>query len=686
MSKPFLYTNAEQAQEALKNWWNRKNFHFSLREGILFIISVTSLVLSVAVDIFWLRIITLFIGMGSAVAMYLLMPVIHRDETGETETNSQNYSQPEDSHVKKIIFDDLHSDYGKQIETENEEPFEETIRIVEKEIEKQTIEQMPEPMDEPLPLVQEQHALEGFPFMKKEVKPPREFQVNDFFDVNSELFRDETEPRAEFNYLLNKVLAAVKETLFANTVAFFWSNQDKQQMVLETRITESSCFMNTRRFSIGNDLVSNVAVHGKPELLTSVNPVSELELFMYYNSASGVKSFAGVPVFYTNSTTEPTPEIPVAVLTVDSIVEDAFGEETIEQLGRFTKLISSLIKSYTSKYELLVDSEVLSSLKKMQSRLRGDFSVFNAVQSLAEETSKLVSWDFLTIVLFDETKNAWTAKKVMNRAYEPYIAPEQVIEFPNSIAGRTIKNNQFTIVEGLDKSPLPRFYKEEKVTTEGSFLSVPISSLNKCYGSLNIESREPANYTRQDVTNLIRLTENVATTLEVLYLNEIIREHVIIDEVTGMYSNKFFLQRISEELQRAEDTDVELAMLMMSVDHAQEISQRYGDGGFERVITVLSKTIRSSIRPYDVVGRIDENKFGVLLISTSANDAQIWAEKIRKNVSSLTIALEDKSFSVTLSIGVCGVVSGMRREELFASTVTVLHRATETGGNAVRIF
>ncbi|MBI5215810.1 MAG: GGDEF domain-containing protein [Ignavibacteriae bacterium] len=650
-------------------------------------VSISSLGLSIVVDVFWIRIIMLFVGMGSAIALYMLLPVSRHEENEDSDLPSQNYSQPESSHVKKIVFDDLHSDYGKHIETEHEEPFEESVTRVQPISEvKKNEPQIINDMNEVPKVIPEKPALEGFPTIKKELKPPREFQVNDFFDANSELFRDEAEPRAEFNYLLNKVLAAIKETLFAHTVGFFWSNQEKLQMILEARITDSNCFMNTRRFSLGNDLVSKVAFTGKPELLTSVNPASELELFMYYNSASGVKSFAGVPVFYTNTTTEPMPEFPVAVLTVDSIVEDAFGEETIEQLGRFTKLISSLIKSYTSKYELLVESEVLSSLKKMQSRLRGDFTVFSVVQSLAEETSKLVSWDFLTVVLFDETKNAWNAKKIMNRSYEPYIGPEQVIEFPNSIAGHTIKNNQFTIVENLEKSPLPRFYKEEKVTTQGSFLSIPISSMNKCYGSLNIESREPANYSRQDVTTLTRLTESAATTLEILYLNDIIKEHVIIDEVTGMYSKKFFMQRINEELQRAEDTDVELAMLMMSVDHAQEISQRHGVEGFERVITVLSKALRSSIRPYDVVGRLDDNKFGILLISTSASDAQIWAEKIRMNIASLTIPLEDKSFSVTLSIGVCGVVQGMKREELFASTVTVLHRATETGGNAVRIY
>ncbi|GEM_PF-407418 len=687
LRKPFSDINARWASAALKDWWNRLNFHFSVREGILFLISLGSLILSVVVDIFWLRIILLFTGMGSALTIFLSLPVSRTEQPPETEHQLLLTEQPESPQVKKIIFDDLHSDYGKKIEVENEEPYEgkgpeesQPPPASEPPVDEpqEVVELLPQPLDPP--------ALEGFPSAPREAKPPREFEINDFYDVNSEVYRNETEPRAEFNFLLNKVLATIKETLFAHTVTFLWANEDKQQMVLEARITDSAYFMNTRRFSIGNDLVSSIACSGKPELLTTVNPLSELELLMYYTSPSGVKSFAGVPVYYTGANDEPGPLKPVAVLAVDSIVEDAFGEETIEHLGQFTKLISSLIKSYTSKYDLLVDSEILQSLKRMQTRLRGDYSVFSVVQSLAEETSKLVSWDFLTVVLFDESRNAWSAKKVMNRAYEPYIAPEQVILFPDSIAGRTIKNNQFTIVERLDKSPLPRFFHEEKVKSQGSFLSIPISSLNKCYGSLNVESREPENYTRKDVTTLTRITENAATTLEILYLNEIIREHVIVDEVTGMYAHKFFMQRVNEEMQRSNEGDTELALLMMSVDHAVEVTQRYGQDGFERVITILSQAIRASIRPYDLVGRLEHNKFCILLINTDANEAQIWAEKIRKNIAGLTISLEEKSFSVTLSIGVCGAVKGMRREELMANTITVLHRASETGGNAVRVF
>jgi diguanylate cyclase (GGDEF)-like protein len=96
--------------------------------------------------------------------------------------------------------------------------------------------------------------------------------------------------------------------------------------------------------------------------------------------------------------------------------------------------------------------------------------------------------------------------------------------------------------------------------------------------------------------------------------------------------------------------------------------------------------LRSNIRSFDVVGRLEGDRLGVVLIDTAASDAYLWAEKMRKQVASHIITLGDKSFSVTISAGVCGLMEGMQREELLRGTFQVLHKAVEGGGNLVRVF
>jgi diguanylate cyclase (GGDEF)-like protein len=634
-------------------------------------LGIGALVTGLLVDLFLVRLLCLFVVSVCAVLVSLSFTSGDGGEKRGDDDSQLIDSHFETDQMKKMIFDDFQPESGGRYVDDNvEEQFRDDS-----------------PADEPATPESFVPALKNFAAIKPETKQQaREFNLGDFFDLDSDFFKGGSEPRTEFNYLITKVLALIKESVFANTVAFFWANREKQQMVLEAKLTDSQYFMNARRFPIEHDLVSKVARTSKPELITDVNPVSERELIRYYDIPSQVKSFVGVPVFYSTPPDEASLKHPVGVIAIDSTAEGAFGEETLAMLGHFTKLASGLIKSYTDKYDLLRDSELVASQRRMLDRLRNEFSQPSVINVLADEASKLVSWDYLSIVLLDEASNTWRVKKTIHRGHDPYVTYDQAIDFPDSIAGHTIKNNIYYHAETLEGVEFPSFYKGEQLKRTGSMISLPISSPNKCYGAILIESGEAHNYSRHDIEMIQHLTAHAASVFEIVYLNEIITEYVIVDEVTGVYSKKFFLQRLREELQRADEQASELSLLMITVDHASDLQQRFTREGIDRVMTSLAKGVRGSVRAYDLVGRYDQHRFAVMLVNTAANEAYIWAEKIRKNVSANVITIEGKSFSITISVGVCGAMEGMRAEELIGNTVAVLQKAAETGGNAVRVY
>lgn len=640
-------------------------------ESIFLAAGIIAVVVGVLIDVFVLRIICLVVVLGSAALAYASYRAKHlRIHAGAHGSASSSRSQSESDVMKKLIFDDF------QNHADREERIEEAEGIPDREEEAHGA----QPADAPA-------RTPSFPTMKMpEHAPSFEFRLSDFFDVDSAIYKGEAEPRTEFDFLLMKLLTAVKEVLFAHTVAFFWANREKGQMVLEARVTDSAHFSASRRFPIGHDLVSNVAQSGKPEFISEVNPDSEAELLRYYDTPCAVKSFLGVPVYFAKGSDDRMLERPVGVIAVDSLTSDEFGPETLTLLGHFTKLVSALIKSYNDKYDLLIESELLSSIRRLQERIRSNFSLPTIVQALAEETSKLINWDFLAVVLFDESAHAWCAKKVTNRAHDGYITLNRAIDFPESIVGQTIRRNAYTLIDDIETASCPRYFGGEELAAKGSFLAVPLSSLNKCYGAICLESREKYNFSRRDVDHLYRLADHAASALEIFYLQDVINEYVIIDDLTGVYSKKFFTQRVEDELQRADDGGSELSLLFITVDKSGEIQERYGNEGFERVMVTVARAIRASVRSYDIVGRYDRNQFGALLVNTAANEAYLWAEKIRKTIAGLAIGVDGRSISITISIGVCGALEGMKKEELLGNTVTVLNRAADAGGNVVRVF
>ena len=108
-------------------------------------------------------------------------------------------------------------------------------------------------------------------------------------------------------------------------------------MAVADKMTNSSVFTKELRLPIGNDVISRIAMSGKPEIISEINPAAEVDVVPYYEAPGGVKSLIGVPIFYRDDV--------IAVLAADSLTDEGFGRETVPLLGNFTRLFSDNIAS-----------------------------------------------------------------------------------------------------------------------------------------------------------------------------------------------------------------------------------------------------------------------------------------------------------------------------------------------------
>ena len=624
--------------------------------GIVAVIGVVALIAGILAGSLLGRIVSGLIVGSAGVYFFAWWRTERRDRENEPAVVERHDTPATEASVKKLLFDDYQSSGGKYVVREVNDgdstvvPSSRTAR----------------------PVVQALRA-----------ESLREMEIPDFFDLDSDTPYSETEPKSEFHSLLNKVLLVLKDVLFAHSVSFFWANRDKSQMVLESMATDSRQFMSSKRFAMGDDIVSQVASSGKPQLLGRVNPSTEKDLLPYYESAAYVKSVLAVPVFFMDRARG---ILPVGAIVADSKAEDGFGQETLELLGRFTKLVSALIKSYTDKYDLLLDSELLSSIRRMQDRIRSEPGEQTILTALAEEARRLANWDFLAVAMYDDERHGWSLQKVVNRMGEPYAAPDQRIDDEGSIVGSVIATNRVVTVADMSAESRFRFHASENIAKRGSFVCIPISSMNRCYGAMTLESKSAGHFSGNEVETMYRLVENAAGSLEVLYMNNMAKEFVLVDPLTGSLTRKFFLRKIEDEVRRAADFAAELASVSIAIDGMEEHLARYGREGCDAILNEAVKILRSNIRPYDTIGRLEGDRLGVLLINTAASDAYLWAEKMRKAISSHVMNVGKKSFSVTVSAGVCGLSEGMGTDDLVAGTSQVLGKAMEHGGNLVRVY
>jgi diguanylate cyclase (GGDEF)-like protein len=460
-------------------------------------------------------------------------------------------------------------------------------------------------------------------------------------DVDEEMESSE-EPRKEFDYLLNRVLMVIRSATTARTAAFFWYNRDKQQLVLEAKITDAGeDFTDHRKLPIGSDVVSQIAKEGRPQILTDISPAAELDLLPYYRYKAGTLSFVGVPVYYKGNV--------VGVLCADSKEEDAYTDVTVGFFGHFTKLISGLVSSYTSKFDLQHSARLLEATQQFRASLaEGSMSTTDILGSLFDAVVRQMQVSTIGVCMYDRSKQAWTitdAQSVVASFNDLVGSP---IDLNNSVVGEAIKNGEaVSMPANMDGV---RVLASEHELLSGQFIAIPLRSAQRTHGALFIENHE-GTMSAQDVSIAESLGDQAGQEIENLRTVERLESGAMLDADTGALNTDGFIMRVREEFARSTDYSISLSVCLIRIDRARATDAT--DGSVQRSLFkhVLDK-VRQQVREYDVVARYDSDVVAVALVGYASQEAQFWTENLRRDVASSAINVDGKRLAATISVGV----------------------------------
>lgn len=500
------------------------------------------------------------------------------------------------------------------------------------------------------------------------------------------------DPRKDFVMLLSEILDLVREQVDSLSVLFFWSNTKKAQLVLECASLDDYAFTHLsreRRFPIGHDAVSKVALRAEPQLVESIAPQAEYDLIPYYQDTVGIRSFAAMPVLFGDNV--------VAVLAIDSLDEEHFSAETLRILTNYSKVITGLVRSYIEAYDLITSARTLKAARKLFGISHEDIVKRSGkdaertgeyiMRSLSEAASELVDWQWLSTVSFDDARRTWCISGLQAKVADPYLLPKTPVDLAESIVGRTLRSGKSEHIDELSQQSIRFSIEEEKALAVGhSFLVIPVRTASKNYGALVVEHSEPGKYTDVDIETLEHLARSAATSLEIFALSEVVQERALTDILTGNYNKRGFKERFTEELARAKEYDESLSLILFEIDDSAKFEERFLQEDIDTIILSLSNVLQFIKQPFDVLARTGQFTFGVLLVRMSDEDAFLWSEKVRQKIVSEVIALSRKSFTITTSIGVAGARRNSTPDELLICAKMALDKAKERGGNEVIVY
>lgn len=159
----------------------------------------------------------------------------------------------------------------------------------------------------------------------------------------------------------------------------------------------------------------------------------------------------------------------------------------------------------------------------------------------------------------------------------------------------------------------------------------------------------------------------------------------LIDPLTRLGNRAALDNALRRELQLAERHHYELSLLMIDVDHFKRINDQHGHARGDEVLREIARTIESVCRETDISFRYGGEEFVVILRTHDAG-ARIMAERLRREISSITLGQNGNTIKPTVSIGISTREPGHKEHinDLFERADKALYLAKSAGRNCVR--
>jgi diguanylate cyclase len=209
------------------------------------------------------------------------------------------------------------------------------------------------------------------------------------------------------------------------------------------------------------------------------------------------------------------------------------------------------------------------------------------------------------------------------------------------------------------------------------------AELQKIVGSVMSETRKMKERSERIAGDI---KESSLEIVELRRSLESVRREAHTDALTGIANRRSFDKRLKAALREAKETSDTLSLLMVDIDYFKKFNDSHGHQLGDKVLQLVARILKTSIKGRDTVARYGGEEFAVILPSTRLAGAATLADQIREAVASRHIIQKrtgEDFGAITLSIGVANLRSSDSAEGLVKRADDSLYAAKRGGRNRV---
>ena len=157
------------------------------------------------------------------------------------------------------------------------------------------------------------------------------------------------------------------------------------------------------------------------------------------------------------------------------------------------------------------------------------------------------------------------------------------------------------------------------------------------------------------------------------------------DALTGLFNFRHFKTILQTEMDRSKRSGIPTSLVLVDVDHFKEVNDTYGHETGNLALKCLADILRDEVRTTDIVCRYGGEEFAMIFPETHLNLAVKVADRIREQVASRPVTIEDGEVMLTVSMGasVYMKTSVLDLNDFVDSADKYLYEAKQSGRNCI---
>lgn len=124
------------------------------------------------------------------------------------------------------------------------------------------------------------------------------------------------------------------------------------------------------------------------------------------------------------------------------------------------------------------------------------------------------------------------------------------------------------------------------------------------------------------------------------------------DQVTGLFNRQFFMDSLEKTIARSKKSEIESALLYLSLDNFQDLKDKLGVIGSDQLLIDIAELLKKTCSKNDILSRYDGHNFTIIIENSNRDAAEAFANKLREAIEQFHTEINSIATSTTCTIGI----------------------------------